>query len=202
MLLGLRSLGRDLQMGRTWGRALTDRVTLTWDALASDGEGPVGGGGAFDVVIDVECGAEAAVAVHRGPKIWDRWWRSLGGRGPGLCWLSAEDLAGDGGASHVDGSWVTLTLPGAGLNSLHRSVELTELGAALVERLVGLQFGLMAANRTSAVRKVAIGRAAGLSGRFELLGEDGAVVRAGRLSGGGLDEVVRGGWTLMVDRRR
>ena len=202
VLLWLRSLGRDLQMGRTWGRALTDRVTLTWDALASDGEGPVGGGGAFDVVIDVECGAEAAVAVHRGPKIWDRWWRSLGGRGPGLCWLSAEDLAGDGGASHVDGSWVTLTLPGAGLNSLHRSVELTELGAALVERLVGLQFGLMAANRTSAVRKVAIGRAAGLSGRFELLGEDGAVVRAGRLSGGGLDEVVRGGWTLMVDRRR
>ena len=88
------------------------------------------------------------------------------------------------------------------MNSLHRSVELTELGAALVERLVGLQFGLMAANRTSAARKVAIGRAAGLSGRFELLGEDGAVVRAGRLSGGGLDEVVRGGWTLMVDRRR
>ncbi len=82
------------------------------------------------------------------------------------------------------------------------AVELTELGAALVEQLVGLQFGLMAANRTAAARKVAIWRAAGLSGRFELLGEDGAVVRAGRLSGGGLDEVVRGGWTLMVDRRR
>lgn len=204
VLLWLRSLGRDLQMGRTWGRALAERVTITWDALASDGAGPVGGGGAFDVVIDVECGAgaEAAVAVHRGPKIWDRWWRSLGGGGPGLCWLPAEDLAGDGGANDVGGSWVTLTLPGAGLNSLHRSVELTELGAALVERLVGLQFGLMAANRTAAARKVTMGRAAGLSGRFELLGEDGAVVRAGRLSGGGLDEVVRGGWTLMVDRRR
>jgi len=211
VLVWLRSLARDVQMGGP-GREVARRVRLVWDALA-DGEGPSPQDGPFDAVIDVTCHQQdrASVAVHRG-----RGWlgrcgdhvadvlRDLGHEGLDVAWQDARRAAqgtSDQWLPCVDsGTWLTIHLPDSGDAGFYRSMDFTELGASLIEQAVGLQIGLIAANRTSDARQVRIRSGRCLSGGYELFDQDGHLAESAKLGAGELRRTLRPGWLLVVDR--
>jgi len=212
-LVWLRSVARDVQMGGP-GREVARRVGLAWDALA-DGDGQDPQDGPFDAVIDVTCHQQdrASVAVHRGPGWLGRCGghvadvlRGLGHEGLDVAWQNGRRAAQGKSEQRLprveSGAWLTTHLPDCGDTGLHRSMELTELGASLIEQVVGVQIGLIAANRTSAVRQVRIGSDRDLSGGYDLFDQDGHLAASGKLGAGGLRPALRPGWLLVVDRDR
>jgi hypothetical protein len=207
VLLWLRSAARDLQMAGTWGQALLERVNITWDALADGEEKPDAEGRGYDAVIDVlsDEGDRPVLRSHRAANSWRRWCSLLEVTAPELLCVPADNSSGpprDSGEPEGNVSWLTLTLPGFGQRSPHRSIEWMELGTKLVEQLVCLQFGLMAANRGTSTREIHVPSSAGLAGRFELIDRDGKLAKSAEVGSKPLRQALEPGFALLVDCRR